>query len=141
MIPPPWKLQLWLLVLTLEVLYVDRLDYYVEEVVLRIVVRSTIHVPCRSEYVMVETTVRGRRDGRVGKCCGWLANDQCSPCEIHVHKLVFSEVYLLFCILLNKLNIWNQQKQTHKDWWLFQERLNRTLAACLWWSSPKSSFL
>lgn len=110
---------------TLEVLYVDKLDYYVEEVVLRIVVRSKIHVPCRSEYVVVETTVRGRRDGRVGKYCGWLANDRCSPCEIHAHMLVFSEVYLRFCILLNKLNIWNQQKQTHEDWWLFHDEAEK----------------
>lgn len=97
---------------TLEVLYVDKLEYWVEEVLLRIVVRSTIRVPCRSEYVVVETTVRGQRDGRVDKCCGWTANDQCSQGEIHAHMMVSSEVYLLFCILLNKPNNCNKKTNT-----------------------------
>ena len=106
-------------------LYDDKLDYYVEEVLLRDVAHLSIRVPSQSGYAVVGTTEKGQRDGRVGRYCGWIANDQCSQGEIHAHMMVSSEAYLLFGIPLNRLNICHKQ-QTHKDCSL-ETRPNREL--------------
>ena len=69
----PFLMQQWMILpplqcsLTPEMLYVDKLDYCLGELLLRVVVHSMTRVPYRSEHVAFEATEKGRSGDRAGK--------------------------------------------------------------------------